>query len=111
MKVKASAIIGICILRGLFLLSIVYASDTYDPAIPDLTPTRDQEVLAAILAERSEIVTASLKVPPLEAESRVEKRSTPFAAPRETLCALKGVRSSLKTLTRMLKIVVSQRIF
>ena len=81
---------------ALFVFGIVLplvASSGSEPNELDipLVPQRGQKIRAAMLVERSKIVSSSLKVTALQKESRTEKRSTQLAEPKDTLRGLKGV--------------------
>jgi hypothetical protein len=85
-----------CAIGPLFVFGIVLplvASSGSEPNELDipLVPQRGQKIRAAMLVERSKIVSSSLKVPALQEESRTEKRSTQLAEPQDTLRGLKGV--------------------
>jgi len=88
---KACAIAALMVVESFFPVFASYASEPDELDIPRLVPHHDQEVRATVLAERSKIVISSLKIPSLQEEGPNEKRSTPLADPRDTLCELKGV--------------------
>jgi len=85
-----------CVVGSLFVFGIVlplvasYGSGPDELDIPPV-PQRDQKIRGALLAERSKIVSSSLKVPAPQEESRTEKRSTQLGEPQDTLRGLKGV--------------------
>ena len=81
---------------ALFVFGIVLplvASSGSEPGELDisLVPQRGQKIRAAMLVERSNIVSSSLKVTALQKEGGTEKRSTQLAEPKDTLRGLKGV--------------------
>jgi hypothetical protein len=92
MKFKA------CAISSLFLFGTfapLFISLAYEPSDPDTSPlfrhADDQEVRAAMLMDKSKIVSSNLKTPALQEENRTEKRSTALAEPQDTLHGLKGV--------------------
>jgi hypothetical protein len=88
---KACAIAALMVVESCFPVFASYASEPDELDIPWLVLQRDQEVRATMLIERSKIVIGSLKIRSLQEESTNEKRATPLAEPRDTLCGLKGV--------------------
>src|SRR5215467_9380734 len=85
-----------CAIGALFVFGIVLplvASSGSEPNELDiaLVPQRGQKIRAAMLVERSKIVSSSLKVTALQKEGGTEKRSTQLAEPKDTLRGLKGV--------------------
>lgn len=90
MKVKAGAVVGVFILSGPLTLFAASATEPHGPTSLSFRHAGDHEVKTATNIEKPKLIS-SLKVPTLQAESRIEKRSTPSAEPQETLCGLKGV--------------------
>jgi hypothetical protein len=91
MKFKACAIAALLVFGGFLPVFVSYASESNEMDISQLVPHRDQEVRADKYTEKSTIVTSSLKLFPLQEESRTEKRSISLAEPQDTLRGLKGV--------------------
>jgi hypothetical protein len=71
------------------LVSTSYASEDSEPGIQQFVSQRNPEARLTLL-ERSKIENI-LRLPAPADESRTEKRSVPFAEPKDTLCGLKGV--------------------
>ena len=92
MKIKAGAIIGVFLCSALLSSLRSYASEPARPHVVQRFPdSGDHELGPAVFVDKSKTAIGSLRLPALSDESRTEKRSVPFAEPKDTLCGLKGV--------------------
>jgi hypothetical protein len=92
MKLKSDVLVSIFLCGALFSSPTSYASERTQPdSVQPFPEGGNDELRAAVSVEKSKTAISSLKLPTLEDESRTEKRSVPFAEPKDTLCGLKGV--------------------
>ena len=106
MMLKSDVLVSMFLCGALLSLPTSYASErTQSDSVQPFPKGGDDELRAAVSVDKSKTATSSLKIPTLEEESRTEKRSVPFAEPKDTLCGLKGVMVFIEDIDRTLKIM------
>ena len=89
---KSDVLVSMFLCGALLSLPTSYASERTQPDnVQPFPKGGDDELRAAVSVDKSKTATSSLKIPTLQEESLTEKRATPLAEPKDTLCGLTGV--------------------